>query len=502
MPTSLTKVTPEEGESMAKKHGPKFYGVRVGRTPGVYLTREECKAQTAGYPGNTQKAFRTHKDAADWVAAGSSSSSDGGGGGGGSGGPTALPATSVASSAKNEKKKKSGTRYYAVAAGYAPGIYTDYTDAQAAHSGFKGSKHQSFDSRAEAEAYLRLYSSNDSGSGSGSGDTNPSLEDGNEDIEDDDDGSSTSSWSDGDDDDGTIKVEDVAPGSFMLSVYESTQREQQQASLIDLTGDSDDDDDDDSRDRHHPLLPPSSAQPQYAPSSAQQQQQQQRPPPSYFDQFDNFKPDASASFDDEFARCMSSQAIAPRTAEYRLQRTRAIAQEIKFHYSQDDYNQDDNYDNDNDISLTQVEREEKEKRKRAHRLKMYQNLCRATRLPIYASLRECEDALRGVLVNIVDYIDAARAGDNPCVEVWDDFDAFREYTLGGDGSKCIDIREAKRIDGGFLTVLLRNFRRGGGGGDKRRSRKRKRGRERDGAVNGRGDGVVTGGNAVKCARVL
>lgn len=41
---------------MAKK---KYYGVKVGKTPGVYLTWEECKSQVDGYSGAVYKSFPT-----------------------------------------------------------------------------------------------------------------------------------------------------------------------------------------------------------------------------------------------------------------------------------------------------------------------------------------------------------------------------------------------------------------------------------------------------------
>jgi len=50
---------------MAQK---KYYGVRTGRTPGVYSTWAECQAQVHGYPGAAFKAFPTEKQAADFIA--------------------------------------------------------------------------------------------------------------------------------------------------------------------------------------------------------------------------------------------------------------------------------------------------------------------------------------------------------------------------------------------------------------------------------------------------
>ncbi|KAI1763203.1 hypothetical protein GGR53DRAFT_498076 [Hypoxylon sp. FL1150] len=151
---------------------------------------------------------------------------------------------------------------------------------------------------------------------------------------------------------------------------------------------------------------------------------------------------------------MSSQDIAPHTAKYRQQRTMAIRHEIKFHYSSQEPAVD--------VSMSQLEREQ------AQRLEVYRNMCRAVRLPAHGTEKDCVTALRTVLVNIVDYIDAVRM-ERP-VEVWTDFAAFRDYTLYDD-DKRFDLNEAK-ADGGFLAVLLRKLR-----GSRGRGRKRKRATE-------------------------
>lgn len=48
---------------MAKK----YYGVRVGKTPGIYNTWEECKAQVHGFPGAEHKSFPTLEEARIYV---------------------------------------------------------------------------------------------------------------------------------------------------------------------------------------------------------------------------------------------------------------------------------------------------------------------------------------------------------------------------------------------------------------------------------------------------
>ena len=49
---------------MAKK----YYAVRVGKTPGIYLTWDDCKAVTSGYPGAVYKSFTNLEEAESFVA--------------------------------------------------------------------------------------------------------------------------------------------------------------------------------------------------------------------------------------------------------------------------------------------------------------------------------------------------------------------------------------------------------------------------------------------------
>ena len=50
---------------MAKK---KYYAVRIGKTPGVYLTWDECRAQVEGFSGAVYKSFSTREEAEAFVA--------------------------------------------------------------------------------------------------------------------------------------------------------------------------------------------------------------------------------------------------------------------------------------------------------------------------------------------------------------------------------------------------------------------------------------------------
>lgn len=48
---------------MAKK----YYAVRVGKTPGIYLTWDDCKRMVDGYPGAIYKSFSSIEEAEDFL---------------------------------------------------------------------------------------------------------------------------------------------------------------------------------------------------------------------------------------------------------------------------------------------------------------------------------------------------------------------------------------------------------------------------------------------------
>lgn len=88
-------------------------------------------------PRRTDKAFETQEDAIAFVAGRTPPS-------------------------ENSKKAKANqpAKFYAVASGRKPGIYTDWDTAQReAIIGVKGPKYKKFGTRAEAENYIRLHGS-------------------------------------------------------------------------------------------------------------------------------------------------------------------------------------------------------------------------------------------------------------------------------------------------------------------------------------------------------
>ena len=51
---------------MAKK----YYAVRVGKMPGIYLTWDDCKSMVDGYPGAVYKSFTNIEEAERFLATG------------------------------------------------------------------------------------------------------------------------------------------------------------------------------------------------------------------------------------------------------------------------------------------------------------------------------------------------------------------------------------------------------------------------------------------------
>ncbi|KAL8336388.1 hypothetical protein RB601_000280 [Gaeumannomyces tritici] len=110
------------------KRAPKYYAVRTGYHPGVYLTWPECELQINGYKGAQYKSFLTRPEAEAFVAG-------------------------LNPGGNSDQTEK----YYAVAVGNKPGVYTDWSEAQRAYAGVKGPKYRKFLSRAAAEEYVLAF---------------------------------------------------------------------------------------------------------------------------------------------------------------------------------------------------------------------------------------------------------------------------------------------------------------------------------------------------------
>lgn len=238
------------------------------------------------------------------------------------------------------------------------------------------------------------------------------------------------------------------------------------------------------------------------------------PPPSqsHFSQFANFAPNDGASFEDEFSRLASSQNWVPGSQVYRRQRTIAIREELTLHYftppealpasqsrqqreelssdNEEDEEDEDEEDSTDDQSPSplpegapppssqprpRIRKKTRTKTKTKTQpqppptiltkeqriLQGYQSLCLEVGIPPHDTAKECQTHLQNTLVNIIDLIDARRVvptddgTGKKKVKVWDDFEAFRDYTLQPE--HCISQREAKKGDG-ILASLLQRLR--------------------------------------------
>ncbi|KAK5089137.1 hypothetical protein LTR05_003361 [Lithohypha guttulata] len=129
------------GQKRKRPADKKYYAVKVGKTPGVYDTWDQCLAQVTGQKGAQFKSFTSQGDAQLFVEG---------------------KLIHQANKAPGEQK------FYAVQQGKVPGVYTDWPTAQAQISGFKNPKHKKFTTRAEAEAFIsegKRKSAYDNGTG-------------------------------------------------------------------------------------------------------------------------------------------------------------------------------------------------------------------------------------------------------------------------------------------------------------------------------------------------
>ncbi|RYP83488.1 hypothetical protein DL770_005378 [Monosporascus sp. CRB-9-2] len=169
--------------------------------------------------------------------------------------------------------------------------------------------------------------------------------------------------------------------------------------------------------------------PSYRGSSQQQrrQQQQHQPPTS-----------TQMTFKDEWAEIAASQQLPPGSQAWKEGRTKAM-HEI----------------------LGEIFFEGKSE------LEGFQDMCRAVGVEPGSTKEECKDAMLGVLVNIVDFIDDVRGG-RP-VEVWDleGWEEFRKYP--DDDDKRFNLGIAKKSD--VLSCFLQRL---DGSGPKRPRRMPKR----------------------------
>ncbi|KAJ4390304.1 hypothetical protein N0V85_007353 [Neurospora sp. IMI 360204] len=121
MPAPKRKMEPET----------KYYAVRAGVKPGVYTNWTLCQQQITGFKGAQFKSFTSYEEASAFAAG--------------------RPVASATSST-------SPTKFYGVAVGRTPGVYTDWSIAQQEVVGWKNPKYKKFETRAEAEEFVRQWS--------------------------------------------------------------------------------------------------------------------------------------------------------------------------------------------------------------------------------------------------------------------------------------------------------------------------------------------------------
>ncbi|KFY48406.1 hypothetical protein V495_01362 [Pseudogymnoascus sp. VKM F-4514 (FW-929)] len=130
MPALGAKGLPESASKKRKAASqPKFYAVRAGRHPGVYSDWNDCKESITGFKGASFKSFSNRSDAEAFVSGRESNSG---------------PSASVGEA-----------RFYGVASGHNPGVYTDWATAQEQIKGWKLPKYKRFPTRGEAEAFVQ-----------------------------------------------------------------------------------------------------------------------------------------------------------------------------------------------------------------------------------------------------------------------------------------------------------------------------------------------------------
>ncbi|CRG83189.1 ribonuclease HI [Talaromyces islandicus] len=125
-PGPTTKAT----AGVKRKRGPtaKYYAVKRGFIPGVYFNWNDCLAQVTGFKNADFKTFPSIDQANSFIKG-----------------------EKINASAGNGEEP---TRFYGVQRGRVPGVYLDWTEAQAQIVGFVRPRFKKFESRREAEEFV------------------------------------------------------------------------------------------------------------------------------------------------------------------------------------------------------------------------------------------------------------------------------------------------------------------------------------------------------------
>lgn len=187
----------------------------------------------------------------------------------------------------------------------------------------------------------------------------------------------------------------------------------------------------------------------------------------HFSQFTSeaFEPDDKASFGEEWARLSQSQGWTRGTKHYNEQRACALRNELQTHFFASPSralpaikSEESEGESADAGALAEPPTEEEHQRHvAAVELFGFQTMCKAVGKRPGDTVGECKRLLNQTLVNIVDLIDAYRTGGEGVVRAWNDFEAFRVYTLNSaGGDKTIPVKLAKKDP--LLKCFLQNFR--------------------------------------------
>ncbi|KAK4112995.1 ribonuclease H-like protein [Canariomyces notabilis] len=139
LPAPATTAQPPSKKRKMDTAEQKYYAVRAGHKPGVYTSWAICQQQISGFKG---AAFKYLADDAGLVKSFVSYED-------------ALAFAEGRDPPSMAKAKPD--RFYGVAVGRKPGVYTEWAKAQEAIVGWKGPKYKKFDTREAAEEFVRTY---------------------------------------------------------------------------------------------------------------------------------------------------------------------------------------------------------------------------------------------------------------------------------------------------------------------------------------------------------
>ncbi|EED15006.1 ribonuclease H, putative [Talaromyces stipitatus ATCC 10500] len=117
----------------------KYYAVKEGFRPGIYYNWSDCLAQVTGFKGAVFQSFPSLEEATSFLTGQKVASHNG------------------TASTNNEN----GTRFYGVQRGRVPGVYSNWAEAQEQIKGYTRPRYKKFDTRQEAEEFVKMGQENE-----------------------------------------------------------------------------------------------------------------------------------------------------------------------------------------------------------------------------------------------------------------------------------------------------------------------------------------------------